>query len=116
MVRLTSKPVIQKIKFTKSEQEEIDKINKHEPIKRIRNVTRKYGSTYDFVTNRPITPEMSKKRFVQLYGGLCTGCGVNWPDYKFTYNVGDEKQPAKKLERYCQNCYDKKWKSGNKSK
>ena len=53
---------------------------------------------------------MSKKRLLKLYGGICVGCGVKWPDWRITYDVGDNLQPAKHIERYCQNCYDK-WKS-----
>lgn len=50
---------------------------------------------------------MARKRFVQLYGGICIDCGVSWPDYKISYDVGDAKEGAKGIERYCSSCYDK---------
>ena len=40
------------------------------------------GYSYEFTTNRPISKDMVKKRMTELYGGICTGCGYVWPDYK----------------------------------
>lgn len=74
---------------------------------RTKIATRKDGSHYEYTTSRPITLEVAKRRFIQLYGGICTACGVVWPSYKVTYDVGDEKQGAKRIERYCFPCYEK---------
>lgn len=100
------KPKIIKIKFTKEEQQEIDKINKGESIPVVRTRTNKNGVKYDIVTNRRFTYGMGTKRLFELYGGRCTTCG-QWPDYKIMYSVGGDKQGAWLVERYCQKCYDK---------
>jgi len=100
-------PVIQKIKFTKEELEEIQKIKKGEPIKRTRIAkNHKRAYEYEYTTNRPLTKEMVKTPLTQFYGGICTGCGVVWPDYKVSYDKGDEQQPIKLVERYCDNCFN----------
>ena len=48
--------------------------------------------SYEYTTNRPISKDMVKKRMTELYGGMCTGCGIKWPDYKVAYKVGDKQQ------------------------
>lgn len=101
------KRVIKQIKFTKAEQEEINKINRHEPVKRTRIAYNKRGYQYEVTSNKPLTSEVARKRLVELYGGLCR-CG-DWPSYKVLHNYGDEKQGAWLVERYCQPCFDK-WK------
>lgn len=101
------KPVIQKIKLSKEQQEEIDKINKHEKITRVKIVTRKDGLQYEYTTNKPLTPDVARKRLAQLYGSKCL-CGQEWPSYIVTYDVGDERQPAKRIERYCEKCFSKR--------
>jgi hypothetical protein len=104
-----NKTKVIKIKFTKAEQEEIDKINRHEPVKRTRIAVRKDGTSYEYTTNRPLTSDVSRKRFVELYGGKCTSCGIAWPAYKVLHNRSDKHQGAWLVQRYCQPCYDK-WK------
>ena len=105
------KPVITKIKFTKQQQEEIDKLNRHDPIEKTKTATNNSrGYTYEYRSKIPLSFEGTRRRMTQLYGGLCSGGCGQWPDYKFTYDVSSEGQPAKRIERYCSSCYDK-WKS-----
>ncbi|HXV88492.1 MAG TPA: hypothetical protein VD710_05285 [Nitrososphaeraceae archaeon] len=115
------KYVIVKIELTPEQQDEVDKIKNNEPIKRTRIAYNKRGFQYEVTTrNKPITPEVAKRRLLQFYGGICTGCGKEWPDYKVTYDVGDERQPAKRIERYCEKCFSKRkdgieWKKKEKN-
>lgn len=99
------KPVIIKIKFTKEEQKEIDLINKGQIVPIVRTRTNKNGTKHDIVFNRRFTYDTGRKRLLQLHGGLCS-CGA-WPNYKIMFNVGDQKQGAWLVERYCQTCFDK---------
>jgi hypothetical protein len=101
-------PVIKKIIFTKEVNDEIDKINKGEPIKRTRTSSNRKGYSYEVTTNRPLSDLMAKKRLIELYGGTCSRCGA-WPSYIVTHNVGDELQGAWLVERYCCPCFEK-WK------
>jgi hypothetical protein len=39
-------------------------------------------------------------------GGLCLGCD-NIPNKLVSYDVSDEEMSAKRVERYCDNCYIK---------
>jgi hypothetical protein len=94
-----------KIKFTKKEQEEIDRINNGIAVPIIKTVTTADGRTYEKTINKRFSYEMARKRLVQLYTGLCR-CG-DWPAYKIMKDVGDEHQGAWLVERYCQKCYDK---------
>ena len=110
MVRLTSNnskpdPVIQKIKLSKEEQDEVNKILKGEPVKRTRIAYNRRGYSYEVVSNKPLTQEVARKRLVELYGGKCS-CG-NWPDYKVMRNHGDKQQGAWLVSRYCQSCFEK---------
>jgi len=107
-----NKPVIKKIKFTKEVKDEIDKINKGEPMKRTRTSSNRKGYSYEYSTNRPLTDVMAKKRLTELYGGTCSRCGA-WPSYKVTHNVGDKLQGAWLVERYCSPCFEK-WKDRQK--
>lgn len=115
------KPVIQKIKFTKEQQEEIDLINKGERVPTIKTIIdKKTGVKRDIVYNRHFTFESGVKRFRELYGGMCSRCGTNWPSFKIMHNVGDENQGGWLVERYCDSCYDKRkarieWKKKKKS-
>jgi hypothetical protein len=108
-----NKPVIKKIKFTKEEQDEIDKINKGEPIKKTRTSSNRKGYSYEVTINRPLTDIMAKKRLIELYGGTCSRCG-GWPSYIVTHNVGDKTQGARLVERYCSPCFEK-WKDSQKN-
>lgn len=99
-------PKIIKIKFTKEQQKEIDLINKGETVPTIRTRTDKNGIKRDVVFNRRFTYDMGRRRLLQLYGGLCR-CG-SWPAYKIMFQVGDDKQGAWLVERYCQKCYDER--------
>lgn len=101
-----SKRVIKRIKLTKEQQEEVDKINRHEPVKRTRIAVRKDGISYEYTTNKPLTPDVARKRLVELYGGKCS-CG-NWADYKVMHNRGDKHQGAWLVERFCTACFDKR--------
>jgi hypothetical protein len=102
------KPIIEKIKLTKEQQDEVDRILRGEPIDVTYHHRGARGQIIERTRTKKLTQEMAKRRLTQLLGGKCTGCGIAWPDYKFTYDVGDEKQPAKKIERYCGKCYNKK--------
>ena len=95
-----------KINFTEKEQEEIDLINKGQAVPRTKIVTNKNGYSYEYTTNKRFTFETARKRLLQLYTGICSSCG-QWPDYKIMVDVGDERQGAWKVSRYCQSCYDK---------
>ena len=107
-MKTKKKPVIKKIKLTKEELEEVFKIMKGEPINRTRLAkNRVRGFKYEYTNRRPLSKEMVKRRIVQLFGSMCIGCGYNWPDYKVSINVGDSNQGAKKIERYCSECFDK---------
>ena len=99
-----NKPVIQKIKFTKEEQEEIDLINQGKTMPSVRTVISN-GVKHDIITHKRFTFEMGHKRLAQLYGGVCR-CG-SWPSYKVLHDKGDQNQNAWLVERFCQNCYDK---------
>lgn len=100
------KPTIEKIEFTKEQQDLIDKINKGEPIKRTRLSKNKVrGYEYEVTTNKPLTYSAGIRRLGELYGGTCP-CG-QWPSYKVSYDVGDEQQPARLVERYCSTCFEK---------
>lgn len=104
----SSKTKVIKIKFTKKEQEEIDKINKGEKVPTVRTIVdKKTGVKRDIITNHKFTYEMGKKRLVELYGGLCSFCR-DWPLYKVMVDVGDAHQGAWLVSRYCQGCYDKR--------
>ena len=104
---MNKKLVIKKIQFNREEQKEIDSINKGQTVPTVRTVTnKKTGVAQDIITNRRFTYEMGRKRLLQLYGGLCR-CG-QWPAYKVLYNVGDHRQGAWLVERYCQDCYDER--------
>lgn len=94
-----------KIKFTKKEQEEIDRINNGIAVPRIKTITTAEGRTYEKTINKRFSYEMGRKRLVELYSGLCR-CG-DWPSYKIMKDVGDQNQGAWLVERYCQKCYDK---------
>ena len=100
------KPKITKIKLSKEELEEVDKLLKGEKetnTKLVDNQVR--GYSYEFTTKRPISKDMVKKRMTELYGGICTGCGYVWPDYKVSYDY----EGATRIERYCSTCWIK-WK------
>ena len=100
-----NKPVITKIKFTKEEQDEIEKIKKGEPIPKTKIIIDKDGRSYEYTTHKRLSYEVARKRLVELYSGLCP-CG-NYPDYRLSYDVGDEHQGAKLIERYCEPCFQK---------
>lgn len=99
-------PVIEKIKLTKEQQKEVNKILKGEPVQIIYHFRTRGGHIIEHVRNKKLTGEMAKRRLTQLLGGMCL-CGFASPDYKVIYDVGDG---ATRIERYCQKCYDK-WKS-----
>jgi len=100
------KPVIKKIKFSKEEQEEINLINSGKTVPKVRTIiNKKTGVKQDIVTNRRFTYDTGRKRLLELHGGICR-CGA-WPNYKIMFQVGDEKQGAYLVERYCQSCFDK---------
>ena len=99
------KPKIIKIQFSKEDQNIIDKINKGELVPTVRTVTdKKTGVKKDIITHR-FTFEMGIKKLREMYGGICR-CGA-WPLYKIMYDVGDDKQGAWLVERYCQPCFEK---------
>lgn len=100
-------PIIEKIELTEEQKEEIDKIKKGEPVKRTRISTNKQRGTYEHTTNKPLTYSVGRKRLLQLYGGTCSSCG-QWPSYKVSYDVGDENQGARLVERYCSPCFEKR--------
>jgi hypothetical protein len=103
------KPIIEKIKLSKEEQDEVNRILKGEPVQVTYHYRTTGGHIIERVRNKKLTEEMAKRRLTQLLGGKCTGCGIAWPDYKFTYDVSSENQPAaKRIERYCGKCYNKK--------
>lgn len=103
---MNKKPVIKKIKFTKEEQEEIDLINQGQTVPKVRTVVnKKTGIKQDIIYNKRFTFEMARKRLFELYGGLCR-CGA-WPLFKVMFQVGDKKQGAWLVERYCSPCYEK---------
>ncbi len=109
-----NKPVIKKIKFTKAELDEIDKINKGEPVPKTKIITTKNGNTYQFTSNKRFSYGVARNRLLELYGGFCTTCR-NWPSYKVSYDVSDANQGAWLVHLYCQSCFDKwsdttKWK------
>jgi hypothetical protein len=98
------KPVITKIKFTKQEQEEIDLINKGQTVPTVKTIVeKKTGKKRDIVYKKRFTYETGNRRLVQLYGGKCCVCG-QWPTYTILYDV----EGAKRVERYCEKCYNKK--------
>ena len=57
-----------------------------------------------------LKPNMSKDRkreFARRYGvGFCYGC-EELASVVLTYDISDKDQKAKRLERYCQDCFDK---------
>ena len=91
------KPIIQKIKFTKEQQQEIDRIMKHEPVKRTLIYRSNSGHTTERVTNKILAPITANKKLKELYGNACCICG-QWPSYKVLYDM----QGAKRIERYCE--------------
>lgn len=100
------KPKIIKIKFSKEIQKEIDLINAGKTVPTVRTVTnKKTGVKQDIIYHKRFTYEMGIKRLRELYGGICR-CGA-WPAYKIMFQVGDEKQGAWLVERFCQICFDK---------
>ena len=101
-----NKPIITKIEFTKEILDEIDKIKKGEPVPKTKIITNKDGRSYEYTTNKRFSYEVGRKRLVELYSGQCP-CG-NYPDYRLSYDVGDEHQGAKLIERYCEPCF-RKW-------
>ena len=104
------KKKIEKIKLTAEQREEVNKMMKGEPIRRVKlTKNHKRGYEYEYTTNRTVSREMARRRLTQLFWGTCTVC-KQWPDYRVTYDVGDSKQPAKRIERYCSTYY-KKWRS-----
>ena len=92
---------IQKIKFTKEQLAEIDKINKGELVPTVRTRIDKNGIKRDIITNHRFTYETGKKRLREFYGGICCICG-ELPDYRVLY----DEQGAKRIERYCQKDFD----------
>lgn len=107
---MNKKPVIKKIKFTKEEQEEIELIKKGQAVPKTKIVSNKNGYSYEYTSNKRFSYEVSRRRLVELHEGGSTFCG-QWPDYRVSYDVGDANQPVKRLERYCQTCFDK-WQDG----
>jgi hypothetical protein len=103
-----NKRKIEKIKFTKEQQEEIDKIKKGEPVKKIRIVTNKRGFQYEVKSYKSLTRETARRKLFRFYGGLCIICATSWPDYKVTYDCSDKSQRASRIERYCNSCAKKK--------
>ena len=99
-----NKPVIKKIEFTKEELDEIDKIKKGEPMPKTKIITNKEGRSYEYTTNKRFSYEVGRKRLVELYKGLCSSCG-DYPAYRLSYDVGDNIQAAKLIERYCEPCF-----------
>ena len=100
------KKTVSKIKLSKEQQEEANSIIKGDPVKKTRLVNNRMMSyPYQVTSNRPISKDMKKKRLAQLYGGICTGCGFSWPDFKVEYDYDG----ATRIERYCSPCLDK-WK------
>ena len=100
------KKTISKIELTESEKEEVDKINKHEKVTTTTTAKRKSdGKRYEYVKTRYLTKQTAEKRLCQIYGGICTGCGFAWPDYKVLYDY----EGATRVERYCSPCWEK-WK------
>jgi hypothetical protein len=100
------KTKIIKIKFSKEEQTEIDLINKGQTVPSVRTVTnKKTGVKQDIIYHKRFTYDTAHKRLLQLHGGLCR-CGA-WPSYRVLYDVGDERQRAWLVERYCRKCFDK---------
>jgi hypothetical protein len=93
------RPLIEKIEFTKAEQEEIDLINKGQTVPKVKTVTNKNGVKQDIIYHKRFTYETARKRLLQLHGGLCR-CGA-WPSYKIMHDVGDKNQGAWLVERYC---------------
>src|SRR4029078_4820300 len=106
MVKPQMNPIIKKIEFTAEELDEIDKIKKGEAVPKTKLVTTKNGYSYEFTTNRKFSFSVGRKRLIELYGGVCISCG-QWPNYKVTYDVSDQKQSAKLIQRYCQTCFSK---------
>lgn len=102
-----NKPEIIKIEFTKEILDEIDKIKKCEPVPKTKIVTNKNGYSYEYTSNKRFSYEVGRKRLAQLYKGICTSCG-DYPAYRLSYDVGDEHQGAKLIERYCEPCF-RKW-------
>jgi len=101
------KPIIKKIKFTKEEQEEIDLINKGQIVPTVKTRIDQNGIKRDIIYHRRFTFSGAITRLRQLYGGLCA-CGA-WPLYKVMHDVGDERQGAWLVSRFCQSCYDKQY-------
>jgi hypothetical protein len=95
------KPIIQKIKLTKEQQEIADKLTKGIPPPTKKIITSKAGYTYEYTTNQGFSRIIAKKRLTEIYGGVCCCCG-NWPDYSVLYNL----EGAKRVERYCEKCYN----------
>ena len=102
-----NKPEITKIEFTKEILDEIDKIKKGEPLPRTKTITNKDGRSYEYTSNKRFSYEVGRKRLVELYKGICTSCG-EYPAYRLSYDVSDERQSAKLIERYCEPCF-RKW-------
>ena len=106
MVRSHMKPIIKKLKFSKEEQKEINLINAGKTVPKVRTIiNKKTGVKQDIVYHKRFTYDTGKKRLLELHGGTCR-CG-EWPAYKIMFQVGDQKQGAWLVERYCSSCYDK---------
>ena len=104
---MNNKPIIKKIEFSKEEQEEIENIKKGQAVPKTKIVTnKKSGYSYEYTTNKKFSFLVGRKRLLQLYTGICSSCG-QWPDYKIMVDVGDERQGAWLVSRYCQKCYDR---------
>ena len=82
-------------------------INKGQTVPKVRTViNKKNGVKQDIIYHKRFTYDTGRKRLFELYSGLCR-CGA-WPAYKVLFEVGDQKQGAYLVERYCQKCYDER--------
>lgn len=98
---------IEKIKLTMEQQEEVDKILKGETVEVTYHYKGARGHIIERTRSKKLTGEMAKRRLTQLLGGQCL-CGFAWPDYRVVYDVSSKTQSAKRIERYCEPCFQKR--------
>jgi hypothetical protein len=101
----TNKPKIIHIKLTPEQLQEIEQLNKGITVPATKTVRKKDGRTYEITTKKRFTLLMRRERLKKIYGGNCM-CD-QYCTVKVIYDVGDEKQKATLLQKYCDSCFEK---------
>ncbi len=103
------KPIIEKITFTKEEQEDIDSMLIGKPAINAIKYWEKNGMNIEQRKRwfTPIQLKDRRRKVVNKYKiGLCHNC-QELPDYKVSYGYGDKDQSVSLVEYYCEKHLDK---------